>query len=299
MEWLNYHHLLYFWTVVREGGVSQAAGRLRLSQPTVSAQIRKLEETLGEPLFDRKGRRLVPTEVGRVVYRYADELFAIGREMQETLKGRPSGRPRLLTVGIVNEVPKLIVHRLLRPATQGAEPIHLVCREDSPDRLVAELATHTLDLVISDAPAPPFVRGRVFTHLLGESGMTFFAKAPMAARLRGRFPRSLAGAPLLVPTVNSAIRRDLDQWFEAADLKPRIVAEFDDSALMNAFGEAGGSVFVGPTVIEREVCRYYRVRVVGRTDAVRDRYYAISAERRLKHPGVLAITESARAALRG
>ena len=298
MDWLNYHHLLYFWTVVREGGVSPAARRLRLSQPTVSAQIRKLEGALDEQLFERKGRRLVLTDVGRVVYRYADELFAIGRELQETLKGRPSGRPRLLTVGIANEVPKLIVHRLLRPALQGTEPMHLICREDNPERLVAQLATHALDLVISAAPAPPYVRVRVFSHILGESGMTFFARAPLSGRLRRRFPRSLSGAPLLVPTAATATRRGLEQWFESTDLHPRIVAEFDDAALMNAFGEAGTGAFVGPTAIEREVCRYYGVQIVGRIEDVRERYYAISAERRLKHPGVLAITESARTVLR-
>ncbi|MFN8065721.1 MAG: transcriptional activator NhaR [Vicinamibacterales bacterium] len=294
MEWLNYHHLLYFWTVVREGGVSRAAEKLRLAQPTVSAQVKLLEDTLGHPLFDRQGRRLVLTDTGRVVYRYADEIFGIGRELLETLKGRAPGRPLHLTVGVANAVPKLIVHRLLQPAFTGDQAIHLECREDSTEVLLAELATHELDVVISDVPPPPHVRVKVFGHALGESGTTFFAAGPMAAKLRKRFPHSLNDAPVLLPSQGTALRRALDQWFEAEDLHPRIVGEFDDSALMKAFGQAGTAAFPAPRVIEPEVMRQYRVQVVGHTEGVRERYYAISAERRLKHPGVLAITTAAR-----
>lgn len=298
MEWLNYHHLLYFWTVVREGGVSRAAEKLRLAQPTVSAQIRLLEDTLGDKLFERQGRRLVLTDVGRLVYRYADEIFGIGRELLEALKGRPSaGRPLPLSVGVANAVPKLIVHRLLLPAVSGELAIRLVCREDSPEALLAELATHTLDVVITDVPAPPHVRVKAFSHLLGESDTSFFAAGPLATKLRRRFPRSLNDAPILLPTPHTALRRALDQWFEAEDLHPRIVGEFDDSALMKAFGQAGAAAFPASTAIAQEVIRQYRVRTVGRATAVRERYYAISAERRLKHPGVLAITTAAKRAV--
>ena len=294
MEWLNYHHLLYFWTVVREGGVSKAAAKLRLSQPTVSAQVKMLESSLGERLLERQGRTLVLTEVGRVVYRHAEEIFTAGRELQETLKGRPSGRAMPFAVGVANAVPKLIAYRLLRPVVEGPEPVQMTCREDHPDQLVTQLAAHTLDVVISDSPAAPHVRAKVFNHLLAESGTTFFAAGPLARRLRRRFPLSLNGTPTLLPTINTALRRSLDQWFEAEDLHPAVAGEFEDSALLKAFGESGRAVFPAPTVIEREVCRHYRVAVVGRAPTVLERYYAISVERRLKHPGVIAIAATAR-----
>jgi LysR family transcriptional activator of nhaA len=295
MEWLNYHHLLYFWTVVHEGGVSRAAEKLRLAQPTVSAQVRLLEEALGERLFERQGRRLALTDVGRLVYRYADEIFGIGRELLETLRGRPAAGRRLpLTVGVANAVPKLIVHRLLREVVAGEPAVHLVCREDSTETLLAELARHALDVVVADVPAPPHVRVKVFNHQLGDSDTSFFAAGPLASTLRRRFPHSLNGAPLLLPTPSTALRRALDQWFEAEDLHPHVVGEFDDSALMKVFGQAGGVAFPAPAAIAREVARQYRVHAFGRTPAVRERYYAISAERRLKHPGVLALTAAAK-----
>jgi LysR family transcriptional activator of nhaA len=294
MDWLNYHHLLYFWTVAREGGISKAAEKLRLSQPTISAQVRLLEQSLGQRLFQRQGRTLVLTDVGRVVYRYADEIFGIGRELLETLRGRPSGRPLQLAVGVANAVPKLIAYRLLRPAIGGPEPVYIACREDNAEQLTTELATHALDVVIADTPAPPHVRVKVFNHLLGESDTAFFAPATLAARLRRGFPRSLTDAPVLLPTTNAALRRALDEWFEKEDLVPRVAGEFEDSALMKVFGQAMGAAFPAPAAIAADVCRLYGVREIGRTAAVRERYYAISAERRLKHPGVLAITSAAR-----
>ena len=269
-DWLNCHQVLYFWTVVREGGVSKAAAKLRLSQPTISAQVKMLEGALGERLLERQGRTLALTEVGRVVYRYADEIFTTGRELQETLKGRPSGRALQFTVGVANAVPKLIAYRLLRPAIEGPEAVQITCREDHPDQLVAQLAVHALDVVISDTPAAPHVRVKVFNHLLGESGTTFFfAAGPLAGRIRRRFPRSLNDTPTLLPTINTALRRALEQWFEAEDLHPPVAGEFEDSALLKAFGESGRAVFPAPTAIEREVCRHYRVAVVGRAPSVR------------------------------
>jgi len=294
MEWLNYHHLLYFWTAAREGGVSKAAERLRLSQPTISAQVRLLEEAVGERLFQRQGRTLALTDTGRLVYRYAEEIFGIGHELVETLRGRPPGRPAQLVIGVANAVPKLIVYRLLRPATRGPEPAHLVCREDNVEQLLVQLSTHALDVVIADMPAPPHLRVKVFNHLLGESGTAFFGPARLASRLRRRFPASLQDAPLLLPTANTALRRALDDWFEREQLRPRVVGEFEDSALMKVFGHGAAVAFPAPAAIADDVCRFYGVRVIGRTDAVRERYYAISAERRLKHPGVLAITGAAR-----
>ena len=294
MEWLNYHHLLYFWTVAREGSISRAAEKLRLSQPAISAQIRRLEQSFGQRLFQRQGRTLVMTDVGQVVFRYADEIFGIGRELMETMRGRPTGRPLQLTVGVANAVPKLIAYRLLHPAVRGDDPVYVVCREDNAEQLTTLLATHALDVVIADTPAPPHVRVKVFNHLLGESDVAFFAPAALASRLRRRFPRSLTDAPLLVPTANAALRRALDEWFDKENLRPRLTGEFEDGALMKVFGQATGVVFPAPAVIAADVCRLYSVREVGRTAAVRERYYAITAERRLKHPGVLAITNAAR-----
>ena len=294
MEWLNYHHLLYFWTVVREGGVSRAAEKLRLAQPTISAQVKALEDAFGQRLFDRQGRRLVLTDAGRLVYRYADEIFGIGRELLETMKGRAPGRPVEFAVGVANSVSKLIVRRLLEPALEADAAVRLTCREDGTIALLAELATHDLDVVIADVPAPPHVRVKVFSHLLGESDVTFFAAAPLAARLRRRFPQSLDGAPMLLPSTGSALRRSLDQWMDDGNLHPHIVGEFDDSALMKAFAQGGAGVFPAPSVIASEVVRQYRVQAVGQATGVHERYYAISVERRLKHPAVLALTKAAR-----
>ena len=294
MEWLNYHHLLYFWVVARQGSVTRAAAELRLAQPTVSTQLHALEQGLGEKLFARSGRRLVLTQVGRVVLRYADEIFGLGRELLDTVKGRPTGQPMRLTVGIADAVPKLIAYRLLQPALSVPQQVRIVCREDKPDRLLAELAVHGLDLVLSDAPIGPSTKIRAFNHLLGECGITFFATKTLARTCRRGFPRSLDGAPFLLPTDNTALRRSLDDWFESEGVRPRVVSEFEDSALLMAFGQAGMGLFAAPSAIEREVRNQYGVVTVGRLEALSERFYAISGERRLKHPAVVAISETAR-----
>ena len=294
MDWINYHHLLYFWTVAREGSIAKAGEKLRLAQPTISGQLRVLEASLGHKLFAKDGRGLALTEFGRLVYRYADEIFAIGKELTEAVKGRPSGRPVRFAVGISEAVPKLVAYRLLEPALRLPEPVRIVCREDKAERLLADLAVHDLDIVLTDAPASPSVKVRAYNHLLGECGVAFFAAPDLAARLRGRFPRSLDGAPMLMPSGESAVRRGLDQWLDENEVRPEVVGEFDDSALMKAFGQAGVGVFAAPTVIEAAVRKQYGVRVVGRAQEVRERFYAISVERRLKHPAVVAISETAR-----
>lgn len=294
MTWLNYHHLLYFWMAARHGSVSKAAAELRLAQPTLSGQIRALEDNLGEKLFQRVGRRLVLTDVGQAVYRYADEIFSLGREMLDMVKGHPAGRPLRLVVGIADALPKLVAHRLIEPALRLPESIRLVCREDQPERLLAELAIHQLDVVLSDAPAPPSVRVKAYNHLLGECGVVFFAAPDLAARFRRGFPRSLDGAPFLLPGENSAMRRALDHWFAANDIRPRIASEFDDSALLKVFGQAGAGVFIAPAAIEEEVRRQFGVRVVGRTDDIRERFYAITVEKRLTNPAVVAISSAAK-----
>jgi LysR family transcriptional activator of nhaA len=286
VDWLNYHHLHYFWLVAREGSLARASSELRLAPSTVSGQVRLLEQALGEDLFTRSGRRLV--------FRYATEIFTLGGELRDAVEGKGVGRPRSLVVGVADVVPKLVAWRLLEPALKQAEPVRLVCREDKPERLLAELAVHNLDVVLSDAPVGPSIRVRAFSHLLGECGVVFFATHALAAGHRGRFPASLDGAPMLLPTENTALRRSLDQFFVARRVRPKIVGEFDDSALLKVCGQAGMGIFPAPAVIAEEVERQYQVRPIGRTDQVRERFYAITIERKLKHPVVAAISEEAR-----
>ncbi len=293
MEWLNYHHLLYFWTVARTGSVTEAAAELQLAQPTVSGQLRSLEEALGEKLFRRVGRQLVLTDYGQIVYQYADEIFALGRELLGTTKGKSSRRPARFSVGVAEVVPKLIAYRLLEPAIKLAEPFVIICREDKPERLIAELSVHALDLVLSDAPMPSTVSVRGYSHPLGECGVSFFATAALASKLQRGFPSSLDGAPMLLPTTNTNLRRSLDQWFDENQIGPRIVGEFEDSALLKAFGEAGNGVFPAPSAIEKEIIEQYRVKRVGQTNKVKTSFYAISVERKIKHPAVIAISEAA------
>lgn len=299
MEWLNYHHLLYFWLTAKTGSVTQASDELRLSQSTVSAQIRALERALDEKLFRRHGRRLVPTETGRIVFQYADEIFALGREMVDTVKDRPTGRPLRLNVGVADVLPKLVAHRLLAPALELDVPVRLVCTENKPTELLAELALHRLDVVLSDVPADPGIALKVFTHLLGECDVALVAAPALATKLRRGFPRSLDGAPLLLPILGSAMRRGLDQWLEDRSLRPYVVGEFEDAALLQAFGREGVGVVPIPSVVERAVARQYGMRLVGRLPEVRERFYAISAERRLKHPAVVAISSAAKRDLFG
>jgi LysR family transcriptional regulator, transcriptional activator of nhaA len=292
VEWLNYHHLLYFWTAAREGGVTRAAKKLRLAQPTVSEQIKRLEELLGNPLFERKGRTLALTEFGRTIFGYADEIFSLGRELMDAAKTQGAGRPRRLVVGVADVLPKLIVYRLLEPALRLG--IELVCREDYIDQLLAGLSIHEIDLVLSDSPVGANVGVRAFNHLLGESSISFFAVKDQVARLKRAFPTSLDGERFLYPEEQTVLRRSLDQYFEDSGVHPVFAAEFADSALAMSFGQAGAGIFAGPTVIEREIKKQYGVAVIGRAKQVRERYYAISAERRLVHPGVLAISQAAR-----
>ncbi|HLL24931.1 MAG TPA: transcriptional activator NhaR [Kofleriaceae bacterium] len=297
MEWLNYHHLLYFWTVAREGGLAPAGKVLRLSQSAISGQIHRLEESLGQQLFDRRGRKLEMTEMGRVVYRYAEQIFGLGRELLDVVRERPTDRPLRLVVGISDVVPKLLIRQLLAPALQHDHRVSLVCHEESFDRLLSSLAAHVLDVVISDAPVPPDSEKRLFNHVLGESTITMVAPSSLAPGLRRNFPRSLHKAPLLLPLTGSSLRRNLDSWFEAEGVQPEVVAEAEDSALLKAFAADGmGAIFI-PTVIAKTVCQRYDVVEIAVVDAVRERYYAITAEKRLAHPAVLAIRNAARADL--
>ncbi len=294
MEWLNYHHLLYFWTVAKEGSIARACEKLRLAQPTISGQLRLLEDALGEKLFAKQGRGLAMTEVGQVVYRYADEIFGLGRELQDVLKGHPRGRTLRLRAGVSDLIPKLVAYRVLRPALEMAEPVQIVCDEGPLEHLLAELAEHRMDVVLSDAPIPPTVPVKAYNHLLGASSATVFAAPRLAARYRKNFPACLDGAPFLLPMHESSLRRPLEQWFDSNSIHPRIVGEFKDRALMTTFGQAGSGVFAAPAAIEKEIHEQYRVVPIGRIESVVERFYAISAERKLKHPAVVAISEAAR-----
>jgi LysR family transcriptional regulator, transcriptional activator of nhaA len=294
VETLNHHHLFHFWSVVREGGVTRASEKLHVSQPTISGQLRELEEALGEKLLVRSGRTVVLTDIGRTVYRYADEILGLDRELLEAVKGRPT-RPGRLAIGVTMVVPKLVAYQMLEPALKLLEPIRLDCVGDRLERLLAELAVYSLDLVLADAPAPPAVKVRAYSHLLGECGVSVFGAERVAAAHRRKFPLSLDGAPFLLPSEDSALRLSLEEWFRKHGIRPRVVGTFEDSALLDAFGQAGTGLFAMPSAIEAEVKRQYKVRMVGRLDSVRQRFYAITVERKLRNPASLAISERARA----
>lgn len=294
MDWLNYHHLLYFYVTAREGSIVKASAVLNLTPPTISGQISALEESLGEKLFEKSGRGLALTEMGKVVLGYADEIFALGSELRETLRGRPTGRRPRLVVGIADVVPKLVAFRLIEPAFRLPQQIEVVCEEDHSQALLGALAAHQLDLVISDAPLPAGAAVKAYSHLLGDSAIALFGAAGLAKQYRRDFPASLDGAPLLLPARGTEVRRRLEHFFDSADIRPQVVAEFADSALMKICGQAGLGLFPAPVAIARPVEQQYEVVRVGTFDDVRERFYVISPERKIRHPAVAAITESGR-----
>ena len=291
---INYKHLHYFWSVAKEGSIARASERLNLTPQTISGQLSLLEEHLGEALFARVGRNLELTETGRLVLSYADEIFSLGGELEEMVHNLPDGRPLLFKVGVADVVPKSIAYRLLAPALKLPEPVRIVCREGAIDALLAELAVHRVDLVIADGPIPPGVNVRGFNHQLGDCGITFLATPRLARKLGKNFPHSLNGAPLLMPGEMTVVRSRLMRWLDGLHIHPRIVGEFDDSALMKAFGRSGAGVFIAPTPIAAEVKKQFGVVGIGQTDEVREQFYAISVERKISHPAVVAITETAR-----
>ncbi len=294
MDWLNYHHLLYFWTVAKEGSVSRAATSLHVSQPTVSAQLRSLQKSLGQQLFEKQGRNLKLTAEGEAVFRYADEIFSLGRELLQTVKGEPQASPRRFRVGISDALPKLTTYRLLEPALLMQPPFRLHVRIDKTERLLAELAVHALDLVIADAPMMPSLRVRAFNHLLGETSVSIYGSAALARSARRGFPQSLHGSPMLLQTPNTAVRQSLDQWFDVHQIEPVVVGEVEDMAMLQTLGEHGLGLFAAPTVMRKEICRRYHVTWVGELDKVREKFYAISVERRITHPAVRLIADQAK-----
>ena len=297
MEWLNYHHLYYFWAVMHEGSLTAASKRLCLSPSTVSAQLAQLEEALEGKLFHRVGRGLEPTDLGRMVFRYANDIFSLGRDMMETIRGRPVAGRLSCKVGVVDVLPKLIVRRILEPVYNLPKPVHLVCYENKQEKLLAELAMHHLDVVLTDSPVRRGLNIKAYNHFLGECGVTFFAVGRIANPYRRGFPKSLDKAPMLLPLEMTAVRQALEGWFESLDIRPMTMGEFEDSALLEEFGQKGDGIFAAPSVVEKEIQSRYHVDVVGRTDAVRERFYAISFERIIKHPAVTVISATARQSL--
>jgi len=291
---INYKHLRYFLEVAKEGGVVRASERLHLTPQTISGQLRLLEEYLGIDLFNRVGRNLELTEDGRLVLSYADEIFSLGGELEEVIHHLPIGRPQLFKVGVVDMVPRSIAHRILEPALHMSESVRMTCREASLDTLLAELAVHRLDLVLADRPIPSTVSTRGFSHKLGQCAVSFFATVDLANSLKGDFPRNLDGAPILLPSRGNQLRAGIDLWLDKHRIQPRMVAEFDDSALMKAFGQEGAGIFIAPAVIKAEVERQYRVTSIGQVDEVKEHFYAISIERRVLHPVVAEVVGAAR-----
>ncbi|MDP2306986.1 MAG: LysR family transcriptional regulator [Pseudomonadota bacterium] len=294
---LNFHHLRLFWAVVKEGGVARAGKRLGLSQPTISGQLRTLADQLGTPLFSRSGRSLQLTDTGRVVFRYADEIFSLGRELQAVVAGGGADHP-LVTVGVSDAVPKMLTHRLLEPVLKLPQRPRLIVIEDRTDRLLAELAVHRLDVVLADTPMLPTHKVKAWHHRLGEAPVVCCAVPDLAARLRLDFPRSLEGAPLLLPTEQAAVRHALDLWLEELHIRPDVVAELDDSALIKTFGASGAGAFFVNEAVVTDVERQYGVERVGTVESVRERYFAISVERRVRNPAVVALMAAAGSVLR-
>lgn len=291
---LNYKHLHYFWVVATEGTIARAGERLHLTPQTISGQLSALEDHLQTPLFQKSGRTLQLTDTGRMALSYADEIFSLGGELEEMLRSLPEDRPLQFRVGVVDVVPKLVAYRLLAPALQLDETVRISCREGSVESLLADLSVHRVDMVLAENPMPQGINVKGFSHFLGDSGVTFFAAPEVRKQLKGSFPDCLSQAPLLLPGETTVLRRKLLQWLDSLHVYPRIVGDFDDSALMKAFGEAGTGVFIAPTSIAGEMEKRYGVKAVGHTDEVREQYYAISVERKISHPAISMITNSAK-----
>src|SRR5690606_11049335 len=297
MNAINYKHLHYFWVVAKSGGIGRASELLHLTPQTISGQISLFEDMLGYPLFNRVGRRLELNDAGRVVLSYADEIFTIGEELQEVLRSRPDGLPMQFRVGVADAVPRAIAYLLLEPPMELPDSLRIVCREGKLTDLLADLAIHRLDIVIADSPMPANIDVRGYNHLLGECSVSFFAAEGLARKYKKDFPASLDGAPFLMAGEEAAVRPRLLRWFEKERVHPRIVGEFDDGALLQAFGEAGKGIFAAPSAVAEQIVKQYGVTEIGRTTLVTEQFYAISVERQLTHPAVVAISSAARESL--
>lgn len=294
---INLKHLRYFWSVASHGSITRASEALFLTPQTISGQLRDLEESIGQKLFEREGRNLVLSETGRTVFSYADEMFRLGLELQDVLDGQTPGTAITVKVGVAMIVPKLLAYRVLEPVLRMGESINLICHEAPLVDLLADLSVHKLDAVLSDSPINPSLNIRAYNHSLGESGITFFAIPEEVEKLKKDFPNNLHGHPFLMPSKGSSLRRSLEIWFDQHNVNPKVVAEFEDRALMKAFGERGTGVFTSPQTMEKDVLEKYGVEVIARTNDIKEHFYVISPERRIKHPAVTVITEAARSKL--
>lgn len=299
MRHLNYNHLLYFWTVAREGSIAKASTILHLTPQTISGQLKLLEESVGEPLFNRVGRGLVLSETGHVVNQYADEIFSLGAELASRVQNKTASAPLTLNVGIVNSIPKLIAYRIIEPALKMDSSIRTICHEGNLEQLLSDLAIHKLDIVISDRPIPTGLNVKAYNHALGNSSISFFCAEKNAHKYNGNFPDILDAVPMLMPFSSNPLRRQLEDWFSEQKISPLIIAEFDDSALLKAFGAAGKGLFPAPTSISDEIEHMYHAVNIGTIPDLSENYFAISPERKVRHPAVLLITESARQHLSG
>jgi LysR family transcriptional activator of nhaA len=295
---MNFRHLYYFWVAAKAGGVMRAGEQLHTTPQTLSGQIKLLEERLGRRLFRKSGRNLELTDDGRLALRYADEIFSLGSELETALRDRRGGGGKAqvleFRVGIEDAVAKSVAYRLLEPALALAEPVRLICTEGRFNDLMAQLALHRMDLVIADEPVTPRLSVKAFNHALGSSPMSFFGAPALAAALQGPFPQCLNGQPMLIPGPGASVRPQFEAWLTRHQLHPRVVGEFDDGALLQAFGREGRGVFFAPRVVEAQTASQHGVQVIGRSDEMVEDFYAISVERRITHPGVVAITQAAR-----
>jgi len=294
MEWLNYHHLRYFWTVAKEGSLARAAAKLHVSQPSISEQIHELETALGEKLFRREGRNNVLTDAGQMVFGYAEEIFTLGRELMNAVKQRPGAKALRLYVGVADSFPKLVTNEILKPVFSMPQTVHVICREGKLEDLLAQLAAHRLDIVLADEPASSSANFKLFNHSLGETGTTFCAEKSLAARLKRNFPKSLDGAPALLPSENTALRRALETWFREQRIRPTVVAEFEDLALMKVMAAEGRGFIAMPTVAIKDAVNHYSFVSIGIAPKCRVQFHAITAERKIIHPAVLLITDHSR-----
>jgi len=293
-RWLNYHHLYYFWNVARRGSISEVCKDLRLSQPTISAQLKSLEDSLGEQLFVREGRRLSLTDTGRLAFRYAEDIFALGNELLDAVEEGGGTKQQTLRVGIADVVPKFIAYQLLRPVLEMRNPPRIVCYEDKPERLLSLLATHEVDMILSDSPSPGSVKVKAFNHFLGESPVSVMGAETLQKTAKREFPESLNGSPVILPLPNAAVRKELERWLESHEIAPRIIGELEDRALMKIFAQAGAGFIFVPKVVEEQLRKNLGLRVLGRIEEVSEEFYLISLERKVRHPSVVAICENAR-----
>jgi LysR family transcriptional activator of nhaA len=298
MHRLNYQHLFYFWTAAREGGITRASEKLGLAQPTISGQITVFEETIGSQLLKKDGRKLILTETGRTVFNYAEEIFSLGNELSNTLKGASNNRSLRLTIGIADSLPKLLVYRLIEPALKLDRPVQITCYEDKKEHLLVELSHHGIDLIFSDGPAANNLGARVHNHFIGVSNIGVFSSPNLAQRYRDDFPWSLKSAPLILPTRNTELRRSLDQWFEDKVIAPRVVAEIADSALMKTFASSGAGIIFAPVSVRNQIRNQYDLDLIGETSEINERFYAITIRRKIEHEAVKIILENAKNCLK-